>query len=243
MESSPQSSAGPTMAGQIRSLLGRSLAFEHGLSVMSGLVALLSALLSMGFLLSLWADSTSGWGLLAGLISTYIYPWSIYAAVATILFGLAAFWLQVRVRRGLKKQPDFTKQAAYRVPLAVALGVYVLLALTQVAIVIGVVLASLVLIGSNSDIGGMYLKQFLPALLALGLLAGPVIATAAQLMRTGGRSLWWYHVILLVVGGVILLTAIITVAVSSHSNNSGVRNLPVIRSNSSNSSNSSGYSW
>jgi hypothetical protein len=90
----------------------------------------------------------------------------IAAALLVLVPLLVVF--DKRTRAEWLKRPGYTGRLAYKAPVYTALGV---LAVTDVVLFISMlttVISSLALIGvANAGIGGMYLDQFLPAIIAL----------------------------------------------------------------------------
>jgi len=137
------------------------------------LVTLMPGLLVFGALVALgmWAHSNND---VIISITTLIGPQSTAPDMAGAMFLVAAllvlapllYCLRRRLAAEYRKRPGYTGRVAYKLPIYSSLAVLITLKIVMVVSMLYVFLTSLASIGiRGADIGGMYLNQFLPALL------------------------------------------------------------------------------
>ena len=179
-----------------------------------------SAVAVIGKLFSMW---TSSGATLQNLMSAFVtgssaYVDTILLAVVGVGMAVAAFLLYGRVSREIAKQPEYVKTSAYAFVTNTLVGVFFFTVGVMALELVSVVISSLVLIGTSTDIGAMYLGMFLPL-----LLSGAVVAfvgwMALEIMRGRDKSKL-LTVVLMSVAGALLVATLITVPIKAHSSSS-----------------------
>lgn len=198
------------------------LTFEYALS-MGSLV--LAALLTTSMLTAVfggWAGkgsavAHSGTSWLMGLFSVnMITPATglVVTSVAAVLLSVVALIGFGRVSKALPDREGYTKRAAYKVITYSALAALVLPVLALVAKLIGILVSSLLFIGINGAgevYKTLYLVEFLPYLLSLGVLAA--VAFLVGKIVNGHNTSKTVSLIVLGVASALLIASAITVAV------------------------------
>lgn len=196
----------------------------HGMTTMhyvgAALATIISVLASAAALKTLFVILFGGSeaALSAILFGSSSYTGLIAAAVTAVVFALVAFFLYRQVSRRVAKRPQYMTTTAYRV---VTYGVFMIFALLTVLLVsdlVATLLSSLLLIGSSTDIGALYLTGFLPTLFYTGLVA--FVAAMLYMIVKGKNKSLLLTIVLLSVTGAILLAAIITTPIQAHSSSS-----------------------
>lgn len=169
--------AAPSVAGMFmkRELNGASfLSLEHVGHML--LVVVVAALVAAGIStsISLWTGSPAmsmmgGFGLLiggGGAAQIEAMSATCIVAALMVLVPLLVI-LDRRTRAEWLKRHGYSGRLAYKVPVYVALGLLITAKLTADIVMLSVILSSLVQIGvSNSQVGNLYLTQFVPAFVA-----------------------------------------------------------------------------
>ena len=198
-------------------------------AVLSVITAVFAIVAVAGKLFSLWTGSNIE---LQNVISFFAatgnpYLETILLAVTAAGASVAAFFLYRAVSRNIAQQHDYATTTAYTFLtntlvglLAVVLAVFSFQAVT-------VLLSSLLLIGTGTDIGGLYLGFFLPLVIVSGI-TGFVGYLAFEIMRGRNKSALM-TLVLMSVAGAALVAALITVPIKAHGGSSS-------RSSSSSSS-------
>lgn len=185
------------------------LTLKYSGAAFSALVALFSVITLLPELFGMWTGKSAS---IMTLLSGYVGIMT--TAVVGALFAVLAFCLYRNVTKEVAEKPEYVTTTAYHFVTNAFLGV---LAVTFVGIVAGLVsilLSSLLLIGTNTDIGSMYLNQFLPGLVAAGVV-GFVGFCAFKIMK--GKNLSMLMTIaLLSLTGALLLAALITIPINAH---------------------------
>lgn len=206
-------------------LLSLEYLFAMGLAVMSAI--LLGSVISAIF--GLWtggvsATTTSVSGWLAGFIGiSTMTPATgvVAAAAAALLFALVSFVLFGRVSRTIPERAEYTSRTAYRIITYGGLAVLVVPALVLVAKIVAVLVSSLLMIGvdgAGAIYKSLYLSEFLPILLSLGVIA--VSAWAILQIINGRNRSKLMTLVLISVSLAALVAAAITTAVRVHDNSS-----------------------
>ncbi|MGH7196576.1 MAG: hypothetical protein ACREGJ_02295 [Candidatus Saccharimonadales bacterium] len=150
------------------------------------LVVVVAILLAMGVVtaLNMWMGNTSPVAaspLSDSIISTAATQlsalWAVGLVAALVVLVPLLVLLDRRTRAEWVKRPGYTSRVAYKVPVYTAIAAVTILSVGAFISMLVVVLSSLALIGVvGSDIGAMYLTQFIPALV------GFIVFTLT----------WWY---------------------------------------------------
>lgn len=203
------------------------LTLKYSGAAVSALVATFSTLALLSELFGLWTGTSGSLMLLGG------YQSIMMTAVVAALFSVLAFCLYRNVTKEVAKQPGYVNKTAYHFItnafLAVLAGVFVLI----VAGLVSILLSSLVLIGTSTDIGGMYLNDFLPGLVAAGLVG--FVGFAAYKIMIGKNLSMLMTVVLMSLAGALMIAALITIPIKAHMSSSSSS------SNSTNMYDSSDY--
>lgn len=184
------------------------LTLKYGGAVVSALAATFGVLTLLPELFGLWTDKPGGLALLSG------YTGIVMIAVATVLFSVLAFLLYGKVTKDVAVQPEYIHKTAYHF---ITNGFFAVLAGVLVVVVAGLVsilLSSLLLIGTNTDIGAMYLNQFLPGLLSAGVVA--FVGFMAYKIMKGKNFSALLTIVLMSLAGALLLAVLITVPIKAH---------------------------
>lgn len=185
------------------------------------LVVIVTILVAVGFItaLSLWTGNVGIVSMMPELGAhgaKYVeasMAISIVAALLVLVPMLAV--LDRRTRAEWLKRPGYAARVAYKAPVYTALGVLVVGKTAAVIQMVSVVLSSLALIGvSGSDIGGMYLSQFLSALLVTIIFgaSGWYVFKLAK-GRDNGQT---FSMAMVVVGTMLAIALFITAIVTFH---------------------------
>lgn len=146
------------------------LSLEHWAYMV--LVVLVPFLLIGGFqtALALWSDGgvESVLARMFGMFGPLLSNLSMIFVAALLTLAPLMFVLQRRVEGELLKRPAYVQRTAYKLPIYGALAVLAVLKTVAFISLLSVLLQSFSWIGiKGADIGGLYLTQFLPSLLAL----------------------------------------------------------------------------
>lgn len=198
------------------------LTLEYGLAMGSLVLAVLLILSAMDALFGGWAGngsavSHSGTSWVLGLFSTFTTtPGTglVATSVAAVLLSVTALVLFGRVSKAISQREGYTKRIAYRVITYGAFAALIIPSLALVAKLVGILISSLLFIGVSGagDIyKSLYLAEFLPYALGLGLLV--VIAMfIGQIIKGANKSKTASFIVLGVASAALIATAI-TVAV------------------------------
>lgn len=182
---------------------------KYGSAAASVLLALYNVTLVLSSLFGLWTDKASS------VIASGGYIGIVESSILAVLFALVAFLLYKNVTKEIAAQPEYVNSAMYHCitnSLFAALAAAFVLFVAQL---LSVLISSLLLIGTNTDIGGLYLNQFLPSLLDAGVV-GVAGFAAYKIMK--GRNLSGLMTIILVsLAGALLIATLITVPIKAHS--------------------------
>ncbi len=173
-------------------------------------VVVFSNVIQQLFLLWTKTNSTSSLGAFVPIS----YQGMVTSALLTITFSLIAWLGFINVTKSIAARSEYVNTLAYVLITNAMLGVLVLATLIGLVNLVSVLLSSLILIGSGTDIGAMYLGTFLPQLVASAL-AG-FAAFAAYKIAKGKNLSSVLGIVLVSVAGAALIATIITVAVQSH---------------------------
>jgi hypothetical protein len=147
---------------------------------------------------------TPGTGIvMAGVLAT------LFAVVALITFG--------RVSRAISDRDNYTSRTAYKVVTYGAFGALIIPAIVLVAKIITVLISSLLFIGAGSAdrvYGALYLAEFVPYLLALGVIGATLWMLKGII--SGRNTSKTMSLILLGATGAVLVAGAITAAVQVH---------------------------
>lgn len=174
--------------------------------------AVMSVLASLGLLSSLMMQWTGGAGLV-WLVGNH-YGMMVSLGVSAVVFALLAMWLYRLVSREVAARPAYLSSTPYVVITNIIFGFFAVLLVCMVIRLISVLLSSLLLIGSGADIGGMYLREFLPTLVGAALVFVAVWMTY-KIVR-GKNMSWALSLVLVSVAGALLLATLITVPLATH---------------------------
>ena len=201
-----------------RLLEGKSalLTLEYSFALMSSIVAVLMAASSVTMLFALWNDAAA---VVSAPLSwmmpiTSGYVGIIISSLMALVAGLVATILFKRVSRSVAERKGYTKRLSYKVATYGAFAILATYAAVLGITLVAILLSSLVLIGSESSIGSLYLREFLPTLIAF-IIAGMSAYWMYKIVKGINKSGVW-ALSLLGVGAAILVAAIVTVAVAAH---------------------------
>lgn len=152
------------------------LSLEHWAYMV--LVVLVPMLLIGGFQAALIIWSNEGMEplmvmVMGGLAGHFFGSLAVTFTAALVTTAPLLFVLQRRTEGELAKRPGYTQRVAYKLPIYGALAILAVLKTMMFISLLAAFLQSLTMIGvKGADIGGLYLTQFLPSLLALLVLGG-----------------------------------------------------------------------
>lgn len=147
------------------------LSLEHWAYMV--LVVVVPILLIGGFQAALSIWSNNGMEplmslLMGGMAGHFFGNLAVTYAAALATTAPLLFVLQRRTEGELLKRPGYTQRVAYKLPIYGALAVLAVLKTLMFISLLAAFLQSLTMLGvKGADIGGLYLTQFLPSLLAL----------------------------------------------------------------------------
>lgn len=191
------------------------LTLEYVGGLASGVLALQSIGVASSGLFNIWngklsyADAPLAW--LLPVSSGYVGVIAI--ALTSVVLALLAFLLLTRVSRSLGDRPGYTNRLVYKLA---TYGTFAVLALQLIVLgvaAVAVVLSSLVLIGSDSSIGALYLQEFLP-LVVMSLITGASAYWLYRIVSGVNKSRIW-TMALAVIGALVLLATLITVPIAA----------------------------
>ncbi len=175
-----------------------------------------SAVAVIGKLFSMWTSSdTTLQNLMTVFAAGNTYTDTILLAVVGVGMAVAAFFLYGKVSREVAKQPEYTNTTAYAFITNALVGVFVLTAAVMVLEMVSILISSLLLIGTSTNIGAMYLGGFLPLVLSVGVV-GFAGWMAMEIMRGHNKSKL-LTIVAMSVAGALLVAAFITVPIKAHS--------------------------
>lgn len=207
------------------------LTFEYLLAMVS---TVLSALLFAQVLVALfgaWVKTTStaagtssvdGW-LGAVLSMNMVTPGTgiVMAGVSAVLFAVVAFITFGRVSRAIPDRDNYTSRSSYKVITYGAFGALLIPAIVLVAKLGTILISSLLFIGAGDPgkvYGMLYLGEFVPYLLALGVIG--VTLWMLKGIISGSNTSKAMTLILLGAASAALIAGAITVAVQAHNTGS-----------------------
>ena len=204
------------------------LTFEYLLAMVSTVVSALLFAQVLVALFGAWVKangattttSTSIGGWLADILSiNMVTPGTgiVMAGVLATLFAVVALITFGRVSRAISDRDNYTSRTAYKVVTYGAFGALIIPAIVLVAKIITVLISSLLFIGAGSAdrvYGALYLAEFVPYLLALGVIG--VTLWMLKGIISGRNTSKTMSLILLGATGVVLIAGAITVAVQVH---------------------------
>ena len=197
------------------------------------LVAMLSTVLAASLLVrvivsmfGLWFSSTAsvtatsvgGW-LFSILSLDTVTPGTglVAASIMTVLLSVVALVCFKRVSRTIPDRKDYTSSLEYKLVTYGGFALLVLPILVLIAKIVGVLVSSLLFIGvygAGVVYKSLYLAEFLPYLLALGVLV--YAAMCLKDIINGKNVSNILSIVLIAVASVVLFTSAITVAVKIH---------------------------
>lgn len=185
------------------------LTLKYGGAAATLLIALYNVTTVLSSLFGLWTDKASS------LVSSGGYIGIVESSILAVMFALVAFLLYKNVTKEIAMQPEYINSAVYHF---ITNGLFAVLATVFIVCVtqlLSILISSLLLIGTSTDIGGLYLNQFLPSLLGAGVI-GVTGFAAYKIMK--GRNLSGLMTIVLVsLAGALLIATLITVPIKAHS--------------------------
>lgn len=213
-----QSQAGSAAVAQL--VKGKSifLTLEYVLASLSvvGAVLAIGAAISIAF--SLWTSSSTA-GL--GIFASSLYMSAIGSVVAAVVFSLSAWYFYRRVTQAIAERPGYTGRTAYKATTYTLFALLLIIAVFIKISLLTTIVSSLVLIGTNTDIGALYLTSFLPQLV-FGLVVVAALYFVYRILR-GRNTSRVLTLTLVAIASVLFIAHIITVAVHSHSDTSSSR--------------------
>ena len=204
------------------------LTFEYLLAMVSTVVSALLFAQVLVALFGAWVKangattttSTSIGGRLADILSiNMVTPGTgiVMAGVLATLFAVVALITFGRVSRAISDRDNYTSRTAYKVVTYGAFGALIIPAIVLVAKIITVLISSLLFIGAGSAdrvYGALYLAEFVPYLLALGVIG--VTLWMLKGIISGRNTSKTMSLILLGAAGAVLVAGAITAAVQVH---------------------------
>lgn len=204
------------------------LTFEYLLAMVSTVVSALLFAQVLVALFGAWVKvngattttSTSIGGWLADILSiNMVTPGTgiVMAGVLATLFAVVALITFGRVSRAISDRDNYTSRTAYKVVTYGAFGALIIPAIVLVAKIITVLISSLLFIGAGSAdrvYGALYLAEFVPYLLALGVIGATLWMLKGII--SGRNTSKTMSLILLGATGAVLVAGAITAAVQVH---------------------------
>lgn len=196
--------------------LSQFLTLEYVAALVLSLIATLCVAASINAMFAIWGDVFVVFGAPLNwlLPITSGYVGAIVAAIGAVVTAGGAFILFGRVSRTVSQRPGYTGRISYKLATYGALAAFALQTLMIVIGLVGIVISSLMLIGSESSIGELYLQQFLPLLLG-GLVVGSVTYLMYKITKGFNKSKMM-TLVLVGAGSLALVALIVTVAVAAH---------------------------
>lgn len=184
------------------------LTLKYSGAAISALAATFSVLAALSEMIGLWSGASGSLMLLGG------YQGVMMTVVVAALFSVLAFCLYRSVTKEVAKQPDYIHTTAYHFVTNAFLALLAVVFMFIVAGLVSILLSSLLLIGTSTDIGGMYLNDFLPGVVAGGIV-GFVGFSAYKIMKGKNFSMVM-TIVLMSLAGALLLAALITIPIKAH---------------------------
>lgn len=206
------------------------LTFEYALAMVATvltaclLVHVITAVFGLWFgaTTSVAATAIGGW--ISGVLSiNTITPGTgvVAAAVLTVLFAVVAFVCFGRVSRAIPERKGYTERLAYKTVTYGGFAAIVLPMLVLVAKLGAILISSLLFIGvsgAGEIYKSLYLVEFLPYLLSLGVLVYTAICLKDIISGKNNSKL--LTIVLVSITILVLFAGAVTVAVKSHSTGS-----------------------
>ncbi len=206
------------------------LTFEYALAMITTVLAaglLVNVITTVfglwfGSITSVAATGVGGWVASILSISTITPGTGIVAAgVLTVLLAVVAFVSFGRVSQAIPEREGYTDRLAYKAITYGGFASIVLPVLVLVAKIGGILISSVLFIGvsgAGEVYKSLYLAEFLPYLLSLGVLG--YTALCLKDIIGGKNNSKILTAVLIAVASVVLFAGVITVAVKSHSDSS-----------------------
>lgn len=185
------------------------LTFQYAGAAISVVAAVLFSIATLARLFQMWV----GGGLVSFLLPGY--TGTVTFAILAVLFAVLAFLLYRKVTKEVAAEPSYIEKPIYNFITNSLVAVLALLSILFVAEMVSVLISSLLLIGTSTDIGALYLGTFLPNLVFLALVS--FVAYCAYKIMKGKNVSGIMTLVLLSVAGAIMLAVLITVPIKAHS--------------------------
>jgi hypothetical protein len=184
------------------------LTLKYGGAVVSALLAVYYSVSVLTELFGLWTGK--------GIVSVFGtgYTGIVAGAITAALFAVLAFLLYRKVTKEVALAPSYVEKTAYHFITNGFFSVLAVAFVIMVAELVSVLISSLLLIGTSTDIGGLYLNQFLPNLLAVGVVG--FTGFAAYSIVKGKNLSLAMTITLMSLAGALLLAVLITVPIKAH---------------------------
>lgn len=200
------------------------LTFEYAAAMASTVAAALLTTFALATVFNMWAGivtpSAGVSGFLAGVLSIDMVTAGtdlVLAGVVAVLLSVLAFILFSRVSRAIPEREGYTGRTAYKVVTYGAMAAVAAPAIVLVAKLATVLIASLLFIGlpqANKVYLSLYVGEFLPYTVSLGLLVG--VGWMIKCIVGGRNTSRVLTMMVLVASSVVLLASTITVTVKVH---------------------------
>lgn len=201
------------------------LTFEYALAMGSLVASVLLTTAALTAVFGGWAGlgsalSHGGVSWLAHLFSvTMVTPATglVATGVAAVLMALISFVFFGRVSKAIPEREGYTGRVAYKAVTYGGLAALVIPALALVAKLVAILLSSLLMIGvgnAGTVYGSLYIAEFLPYALSLGLMV--VAIGAVGKIVNGKNTSKLLTIIALSASSAVLVAGMITVAVQAH---------------------------
>ena len=190
-------------------------------AVVTAIMSVLAIVAVIGKLFVMWTGSTTGVENIMSIIGAgSLYLDTVLFAIIAVGMAVASFFLYRQVTHEVAKQPEYVKTTAYAF-LTNALVAFFIFALALAVLeLVSIMISSLVLIGTGTDIGALYLGVFLPLIVCAGIFtfAGYM---ALHIMRGRNKSSLM-TVVLMAIAGAVLIATLITVPIKAHGSSSSM---------------------
>lgn len=184
------------------------ITLKYSGAAVSAVITLFGVLLTLSELFGLWTDQLGSIWVISGYVGI------VMTAITTALFSVLSFLLYRSVTKDVAARTEYVTTSAYsfitNAFFAVLVGVFIVVLANLASILV----SSLLLIGTTTDIASLYLGGFVPELLVAMLVA--FVGFCAYKIMKGKNLSMLMTVVLMSLAGVVLLGVLITVPIKAH---------------------------
>lgn len=184
-------------------------------AVVSTVLAVVTSVGAISQLIGLWANKSSGVSPVYGLLGVLgLSNDLIFLSVAGIGFSVLAFFLYRCATKAIATRVSYLQTTAYVVITNAFVAVMAMMTVLFAIDIATVAVSSLLLIGKSVDIGAMYLTQFLPSMIGLGVV-GFAGLMGYQIAKGRNKS-FVLTLVIMTIAAAVLVAVCITVPIKKN---------------------------